>query len=27
LPDLLQRERELIEEPDTEFRFHSGIPL
>jgi len=26
LPDLLQRERELIEEPDTEFRFHSGIP-
>jgi tRNA-(ms[2]io[6]A)-hydroxylase len=26
LPDLLQRERELIEEPDTEFRFHSGVP-
>ncbi|MCB1698847.1 MAG: tRNA-(ms[2]io[6]A)-hydroxylase, partial [Halioglobus sp.] len=26
LPVLLQRERELIESPDTEFRFHSGIP-
>ena len=26
LPLLLQRERELIESPDTEFRFHSGIP-
>lgn len=26
LPVLLQRERELIEAPDTEFRFHSGIP-
>ena len=26
LPTLLQRERELIEAPDTEFRFHSGIP-
>jgi len=26
LPGLLQRERELIESPDTEFRFHSGIP-
>jgi tRNA-(ms[2]io[6]A)-hydroxylase len=23
---LLQRERELIETPDTEFRFHSGVP-
>ena len=27
LPVLLQRERELIESPDEEFRFHSGIPL
>ena len=26
LPDLLARERELIESPDTEFRFHSGVP-
>ncbi len=26
LPVLLQRERELIESTDTEFRFHSGIP-
>jgi tRNA-(ms[2]io[6]A)-hydroxylase len=26
LPVLLQRERELIESADTEFRFHSGIP-
>lgn len=26
LPVLLQRERELIESPDVEFRFHSGIP-
>jgi tRNA-(ms[2]io[6]A)-hydroxylase len=26
LPALLARERELIESPDTEFRFHSGIP-
>ena len=26
LPDLLHRERELIESPDVEFRFHSGIP-
>jgi len=26
LPALLQRERELIESPDVEFRFHSGIP-
>jgi tRNA-(ms[2]io[6]A)-hydroxylase len=26
LPALLQRERELIEGPDTEFRFHSGVP-
>lgn len=26
LPVLLQRERELIESPDTEFRFHSGVP-
>lgn len=23
---LLERERELIESPDTEFRFHSGVP-
>ena len=27
LPVLLQRERELIESPDEEFRFHSGVPL
>ena len=27
LPALLQRERELIEAPDTKFRFHSGVPL
>ena len=26
LPVMLQREGELIREPDTEFRFHSGIP-
>ena len=26
LPALLARERELIESPDTEFRFHSGVP-
>jgi tRNA-(ms[2]io[6]A)-hydroxylase len=26
LPRLLQRERELIESADTEFRFHSGVP-
>ncbi len=26
LPDLLLRERELIEAPDVEFRFHSGVP-
>jgi tRNA-(ms[2]io[6]A)-hydroxylase len=26
LPDLLQRERELIAAPDQEFRFHSGAP-
>lgn len=26
LPLLLQRERELIEAADTEFRFHSGVP-
>ena len=26
LPELLQRERELIESADTEFRFHSGVP-
>ena len=26
LPVLLQRERELIESPDQEFRFHSGVP-
>lgn len=26
LPALLQAERELIEMPDTEFRFHSGVP-
>lgn len=26
LPDLLVRERELIEAPDVEFRFHSGVP-
>ena len=26
LPLLLQRERELIEAPDEEFRFHSGVP-
>jgi len=26
LPVLLERERELIESPDTEFRFHSGVP-
>jgi tRNA-(ms[2]io[6]A)-hydroxylase len=26
LPILLARERELIESPDTEFRFHSGVP-
>lgn len=27
LPGLLQRERDLIESPDSEFRFHSGIPV
>ncbi len=27
LPVLLQRECELIEAPDAEFRFHSGIPV
>jgi len=27
LPGLLDRERELIESPDTEFRFHSGVPI
>jgi tRNA-(ms[2]io[6]A)-hydroxylase len=26
LPVLLRRERELIESPDREFRFHSGVP-
>lgn len=26
LPDLLALERELIESPDTAFRFHSGVP-
>lgn len=26
LPLFLQRERELIESPDTAFRFHSGVP-
>ena len=26
LPVLLERERELIESPDTDFRFHSGVP-
>ena len=26
LPVLLERERELIESTDTEFRFHSGVP-
>lgn len=26
LPELLARERELIESADTEFRFHSGVP-
>lgn len=26
LPGLLERERELIESPDGEFRFHSGVP-
>jgi len=26
LPVLLERERELIESPDDEFRFHSGVP-
>jgi tRNA-(ms[2]io[6]A)-hydroxylase len=26
LPPLLERERELVERPDEEFRFHSGIP-
>ncbi|MEH6588225.1 MAG: tRNA-(ms[2]io[6]A)-hydroxylase [Halioglobus sp.] len=26
LPELLERERELIESTDTEFRFHSGVP-
>jgi tRNA-(ms[2]io[6]A)-hydroxylase len=26
LPGLLERERELIEAPDVEFRFHSGVP-
>lgn len=26
LPVLLRRERELIESPDAEFRFHSGVP-
>jgi len=26
LPIFLQRERELIEAPDQEFRFHSGVP-
>ena len=24
---LLERERELIESPDPEFRFHSGLPV
>ncbi len=27
LPVLLARERELIESPDEEFRFHSGVPV
>lgn len=27
LETLLDRERELIESPDPEFRFHSGVPL
>lgn len=27
LQPLLERERELIESPDPEFRFHSGVPL
>jgi tRNA-(ms[2]io[6]A)-hydroxylase len=26
LPIFLQRERELIEAPDQDFRFHSGVP-
>ena len=26
LPVLLERERELVESPDTDFRFHSGVP-
>jgi tRNA-(ms[2]io[6]A)-hydroxylase len=26
LPDLLECERALIEDPDVEFRFHSGVP-
>jgi tRNA-(ms[2]io[6]A)-hydroxylase len=26
LPVLLRRERQLIESPDVEFRFHSGVP-
>ena len=26
LPVLLERERDLIESPDTDFRFHSGVP-
>jgi len=26
LSELLERERELIESPDAEFRFHSGVP-
>ena len=26
LPLFLERERELVESPDTEFRFHSGVP-
>jgi tRNA-(ms[2]io[6]A)-hydroxylase len=27
LPVLLERERELVESPDTDFRFHSGVPF
>lgn len=27
LPALLECERALIEDPDTEFRFHSGVPM
>ena len=27
LPVLLERERELVEAPDEDFRFHSGVPL